>query len=81
LRRLAAAANKTRRKPCADRGHPSLPRRVAAPVVAAKSGGYLRIVASHPQGREEKLRDPSISRRNWMIGRFQRRVKCDTHSS
>jgi hypothetical protein len=54
---------------------------VAAPVIAAKSGGYQGVVASQPQGREEQLRDPSISRRNWMIGRFQRRVKCDTHSS
>ena len=81
LRRLAAAANKTRRKPCADRRHPSLAQRVAAPVIAAKSGGYQGVVASHPQGREEQLRDPSVSRRNWMIGRFQRRVKGDTHSS
>src|SRR5438477_8524893 len=49
LRRLAAAANKTRRKPCADRRHPSLAPRVTVPIIAAKSGGYLRIVASHPQ--------------------------------
>jgi hypothetical protein len=80
LRRLAAAVNKTRRKPCANRRHPSLAQRVAVPVIAAKSGGYLRIVASHLQGREEKLRDPTVPRRNWMIGGFQGRVKGDTHS-
>src|SRR5260370_28591005 len=81
VRRLAAPAKKTRRKSCADRGYPSLAHRVAAPVIAAKSGGYQDVVASHPQGREEELRDPSVSRKNWMIGRFQRRVKGDTHSS
>src|ERR1700680_666884 len=70
LRHLAAAANKTRRKPCADRRHPSLAKRVAAPVIAAKSRGYQSIVASHSQGREEQLRHLSVTRRNWMIGRF-----------
>jgi hypothetical protein len=80
LRRLAAAANKTRRKPRADRRHPSLAQRVAVPVKTAESGGYQSIVASHSQGREEKLRDHSVSRRNWMIGGLQRRVKGDTHS-
>jgi hypothetical protein len=81
LRRFAAAADKAGCKSCADSCHPSLAQWIAAPVVAAKSGGYQRIVASRPQGREEQLRDPSISRRNWMIGRFQRSVKCDAHSS
>jgi hypothetical protein len=53
LRRLAAAANKTRRKLRANKGHPRLAQRIAAPVIAAESGGYQGVVASHPQGREE----------------------------
>jgi hypothetical protein len=81
LRRLEAAADKAGRKSRADRRHPRLAQRVAAPVIAAKSGGYEGVVASHPQGREEQLRDLSVPRRNWMIGRFQRRIKGDTHSS
>jgi hypothetical protein len=30
------------------------------PVIATESGGYQSIVASHSQGREEKLRDSTV---------------------
>src|SRR6516164_11768477 len=67
----APAADKMGRKAAADGRQPSLTPLVAMPVIAAKSRCYERIVASQPQRLKEQLRDPAVSRGNWVIRRFQ----------
>jgi hypothetical protein len=80
LRIRSPAADKTVRKAAADGRQPSLTPLVAMPVIAAQSRRNERIVASPPQGRKEQLRDPAVSRRNWVIRRLQGSVKGDTHA-
>src|SRR5690348_2601684 len=80
MRRPLATPHEASREPPADTRQPSLVQPVSAALIAAKSGGHANLVTTHPQGCEQKLGDPAISRRNRMIRRLQRRVKGDTHS-
>jgi hypothetical protein len=74
------AAEKTPGVPIAKRRQSSLMKRIATSLVAAKARSKERVVSGNPQRREEQLRDPTVSRRNRMIGRLERCVEGDAHS-
>lgn len=75
-----AAPKKAAREAPAEDAQASLKQAITAPVIAAKSGGYKRVVPSKPEGREEELRYSTVAGRDRVIRRFQRRVKSDTQS-
>ena len=67
--------------PLTERGEPGLTERIARSVIAAKAGGEDGLVPGKTESCKEELRHPAISRRNGVIGRFQRRVEGYAHGA